>query len=551
MTTAAFVAAVVVLVLATLPPAPAVSRGAVDPTLERRTWPGAFHVHSLRSDGAKTKASIAADASKAGLRFVVFTEHGDGMREPDPPAYIDGVLCIDAVEISTNGGHYVALELAATPYRLGGEAAAVVEDVTRFGGFGIAAHPDSVKAALAWSDWSAAIDGLEWLNADSEWRDESRLRIARTFLSYFVRPAPALASLLDRPSTTLRRWDALAARRPVVGVAAHDAHGRIAGRQEGSAPGLKGVPSYLAAFRSFALRAILASPPTGDAAADAHEVLAAIRRGSVFTAIDAVAFPALLDFHAQAGTAVVPMGESIRPDDRAVTFTARASMPERSEIVLRRNGMEIARSADRTLTATASWSGAYRVEIHAPTAPGVDPVPWLVSNPIYALEAEAPHAPGIPPVVVKALGGLSWRIEKDSSSSGSIVETAGEIRLDYRLKAGGETSQYVAMVTDLPPDPPDADGLVLRLRSTKADRVLVQLRSASHGGARMVASAFVSPEGREIPLEVTMFRPVDPDGARFDLREASSLLIVADLTNHVPGASGDVEVSGVRLARRH
>src|SRR5919108_5085681 len=123
--TAALLAAVLVFLLATLPPSPQHASGSIDAALQSRTLPGAFHVHSSKSDGAASKRDIAAAASRAGLRFVVFTEHGDGTQEPDPPVYINGVLCLDAVEISTNGGHLVAVGLPASPYPLGGEASAV------------------------------------------------------------------------------------------------------------------------------------------------------------------------------------------------------------------------------------------------------------------------------------------------------------------------------------------------------------------------------------------------------------------------------------------
>ncbi len=135
--------------------------------LESRTVAGAYHVHTSRSDGAADTDQVAAAAARAGLQFVIFTDHGDGMRPPDPPVYRHGVLCIDAVEISTDGGHYVALDMPAAPYPLGGAASAVVEDVTRLGGFGIAAHPDSPKPPLHWREAAAPIDGIEWLNADS------------------------------------------------------------------------------------------------------------------------------------------------------------------------------------------------------------------------------------------------------------------------------------------------------------------------------------------------------------------------------------------------
>src|SRR4030095_8582146 len=221
------VAAVIFFLLATLPPQPRQTNVTVSPELMRRTVSGAYHIHSTRSDGAHDKDAIAAAASRAGLAFIILTDHGDGTRSPDQPAYLHGVLCLDAVEISTNGGHYVAIDMQPSPYPLGGEPDSVVEDVRRLGGFGVVAHPDSPRPQLAWTGWDATFDGIEWLSADSEWRDESRLRLTRALFQYFLRPAPTLASLLDRPVATLTRWDALTARRPVVALAGIDAHGGI------------------------------------------------------------------------------------------------------------------------------------------------------------------------------------------------------------------------------------------------------------------------------------------------------------------------------------
>ena len=153
--TAALLAAVIFFLLATLPPRPRQARWNGDPGpsgphgIRRLSRPhGSIGRHGDR-------AAVAAAAARAGLQFVIFTDHGDGTRAPEPPAYLSGVLCIDGVEISTNGGHYVALGLPRTPYPLGGEPSAVVEDVARLGGFGFAAHPDSPRPELAWTDWTA------------------------------------------------------------------------------------------------------------------------------------------------------------------------------------------------------------------------------------------------------------------------------------------------------------------------------------------------------------------------------------------------------------
>ena len=133
---------------------------------------GAFHVHTLRSDGTGSIDDVARAASLSGLAFVLITDHGDGTRRPEPPAYRHGVLCIDAVELSTSQGHYAALELPASPYPLRGNPDDVVEDVRRAGAFGVVTHPESPKGELSWRDWTAPVGGLEWVNADSEWRDE-------------------------------------------------------------------------------------------------------------------------------------------------------------------------------------------------------------------------------------------------------------------------------------------------------------------------------------------------------------------------------------------
>src|SRR5438874_13804427 len=137
------VAALALLVVLTIPP----RRTALDDAFDG-TVPGVIHVHTSRSDGLGSPDEVAAAAARAGLKFVVFTDHGDATRTPDPPMYRSGVLCLDGVEVSTKGGHYVALDMPASPYPLHGEARDVVEDVRRLGGFGIAAHPDSPKPQL-------------------------------------------------------------------------------------------------------------------------------------------------------------------------------------------------------------------------------------------------------------------------------------------------------------------------------------------------------------------------------------------------------------------
>ena len=267
-------AAVVLLVWAILPQRALVVSGvAPDPLTVR----GSVHVHTLRSDGTGTVDDVAAAARRAGLQFVVLTDHGDGTRDPDPPAYRSGVLVIDAVEISTMGGHYVALGLARAPYRLAGEPRDVVEDVARLGGFGIVAHPDSPKVDLRWRDWTLPFDGIEWLNADSEWRNEGSFGVARALVTYWWRSPETVTAGFDRPDTPFAEWDTVSQYRRVIGLAGHDAHARIGPRgnwEPGDRDLSVQLPGYEAAFRAFAVRVSLEAPLTGDAGRDAAALLA-------------------------------------------------------------------------------------------------------------------------------------------------------------------------------------------------------------------------------------------------------------------------------------
>ena len=47
---------------------------------------GAMHIHTKRSDGSGTPEQVAAAAARAGLQFIILTDHGDATRTPARPA---------------------------------------------------------------------------------------------------------------------------------------------------------------------------------------------------------------------------------------------------------------------------------------------------------------------------------------------------------------------------------------------------------------------------------------------------------------------------------
>ncbi len=536
--TAAVLAAVFLFLLLPLPSRPLGLSSPLSPSLSAV---GSFHVHTDRSDGSGSADEVAAAAARAGLNFVVLTDHGDGTRTPEPPRYRSGVLVIDGVELSTQGGHYIAIGIPPAPYPLRGEARDVIEDVKRLGGFGIVAHPDSAKPALRWHAWDAPFDAIEWLNADTEWRDEGRGQILRALVRYPFRPVAALASLLDRPTRTLERWDALTQKRQIVAVAGADAHARAGWMDDDTDGYTRGwflrIPSYEASFRTFVNHVSLERPFGTDASADAAQIIAALRAGRVYTAIDALATPASLDFSLN-GT----------------SFIARTNAPDGARIVLRKDGQIAADDRASELTFDAKGEqGTYRVEVYLAEAPGDPPVPWIVSNPIYIRPTgwgvAAPVNQSTPTITLSIQGG-PWKVETDGASIARVSQTEpprGAADFTFQLADSTRTGQYAALVIGVGKALTERTHLVVRADAVRPMRISVQARNPQSGG-RWQKSIYLDPQVRDVVVPFAEMLPVGTSGA-FDPSQVDTVLLVVDRTNTIPGTAGAFTIHDLRIQR--
>lgn len=526
---------------------------------------GVIHVHTRRSDGTGTVDDVAAAAARAGLQFVILTDHGDATRPPEPPSYRSGVLCIDAVEISTEGGHVVALGLPPAPYPLAGEPRDVIADIARLGGFSIAAHPVSARAESRWSDWTAPFDGLEWLNGDSEWRDEPLWRLARVVFAYPFRKVETLGLLLDRSDALMERWDALTRRRRVVAVAAADAHARIglpSGRDPYDNRLAVPVPGYEPLFRTFSI-ALPHVTLGANAEESAAAVLAEIRAGRVYSVVDAIAGPAAFAFSAASGSVRALAGEPLTIDG-PVRLRVDVQAPPDVQISLLRDGTRVLDAAAPSLVYDAEPSAAvYRVEVRWPGVPGEPPVPWIVSNPIYVgqPEAEPAPAPRPPPTAATPIymdgPATGWSLERSASSQAAfdVVNAVGgtQLMLRYALSGSAATSPFAALSGPAGPAIAGADRLTFRAQADRPMRLSVQLRAPGPGGAaeRWHRSVFVDTTPREISVYFDELTPRSRTSAeRPVLANVESVLFVVDTVNTPIGASGQVLLDDIRYGRR-
>jgi hypothetical protein len=205
-------------------------------------WPrGAFHVHTTRSDGRGTVEEVAAAAKAEGLRFVVLADHNDFA--PREPSYVDGVLLVPGVELSTAHGHLVAFGMqrpleGVRPWMDGGEAEAAVE---KAGGVSVLAHP--VQERNPWRHPEAArrAEGFELYSADTFFRDalhHPASRLLPAVGALLGQPLHGVMLLVEPQPEASERLLELEREKPRVVLCSHDAHG---------------LPRYEDVFRALAM----------------------------------------------------------------------------------------------------------------------------------------------------------------------------------------------------------------------------------------------------------------------------------------------------------
>lgn len=527
-------------------------------------WTGAYHIHTTRSDGSGTPADVAEAAAAAGLDFVILTDHGDGTRDPLPPAYLSGVLVIDGVEVSTADGHYVAIGMPAAPYPLGGEGRDVAEDVRRLGGIGILAHPDSARDALAWHDADTHGDGLEVLNADSAWRDESMWSLLWRLLPYPWRPSAVLATTLTYPDALLARLDTPDADAPRLALAGVDAHARV-GLRPGEEPmdsarTLARMPSYATSFGTFGLVMPweASTQPSGRPAEDAQAVIEALRRGSVHVAVFALADAAPMRFSASTSRGTFDAGASIPAGD---PVRLSVEVPDVPEVTLRvlRNGRPWQSSVEggslQVDVAAGDPPAVYRAEAWLPRRWQQPVLPWMVSQAIAVGVAAQPGRPsrleGSRDGGAGSAGTLltgAWHVEHDARSSATITqESPTRIVVETRLGGGSRMSQFAAAVVDWPSQAA-AWSISFVGSASRPMRVAVQVREPGAGdGRRWVRSVYLAPEPRRIVVALDDMRAVPPASGAPPVDRLHALLLVVDTVNSPPGVAAHFTIDDLRL----
>jgi hypothetical protein len=328
-------------------------------------------VHTTRSDGRGTVAEVVTAAKAAGLRFVVLTDHNDFA--PREPVFVDGVLLVPGVELSTAHGHLVAFGMerpleGVRAWMDGGEMQAAVE---KAGGVSVLAHP--VQRRNPWKHDEAAkrADGFELYSADTFFRDALRHPVSRLLPAVgasFGQPVHGVMMLVGpQPEPTAKLLE-LTREKPRVALCSHDAHG---------------LPRYEDVFRALAmylppLEGTTPQPLPEDPRAAAEVVVKGLASGRALCAFRALGEPE--------GFALEGLDAERREARVGEVLTVRLPPNAGDEVRIEVRGSGRLRPDGRTVELVEE--GAVQVEawVRGPGGFfGTEWRPWIVPSPVRVL----------------------------------------------------------------------------------------------------------------------------------------------------------------------
>jgi len=344
-------------------------------------YAGNPHVHTPYSDGTALHADVAEAASRAGLDFVIVTDHNvwvDGVER-----YYDDVLLLVGEELHDvrrrpQANHLLAFNAETELAPLASNVQELIDHVGQAGGFCYVAHPfergSPVQAGLdpiPWEAWDAdGYTGLELWNYMSEFKGLLRNRALAVLYALY----PGLG-IRGPYRATLDKWDELLADgRRISAIGGADAHGE----SYSIGPVEREVFSYEFLFQCVNTHVLTDVPLSGELVHDKALIYDALRAGRTWVGYDLPAPTSGFRFQARSVDNQALMGEELV---RTGATVFKVETPHPGDIRLVRNGEVVVRSRGRALKHTTARPGVYRVEVYRRYLLGRRG--WIFSSPIY------------------------------------------------------------------------------------------------------------------------------------------------------------------------
>ena len=347
---------------------------------------GNLHLHTIASDGTGTHEEVAVAAARAGLDFIVYTDHnisvegvegwyrlpsngreilrlmGQEINDPQLLPELNHLLC-----------HFITEDLqhvTAKPQQL-------INAVNERGGICFLAHPlerpglGAARDTYPWISWEVSgFTGIELWNAmtDVKWQLRTKPRaVLGAYLPNFVLTAPF--------PEVLAKWDELLATgQKVVAIGNSDAHAM----SFSLGPLRRCVYPYEYLFRTINTHLLLAEPLAREVSLARRQIFEALKQGHCFVSYDLVAPSRGFTFTGTSGQAEAMMGDTLLLQELA---TLQVASPHSARLRLLHNGRTVAETTGRELIWQTTEPGVYRVEAYRQFWGWQRG--WVFTNPIY------------------------------------------------------------------------------------------------------------------------------------------------------------------------
>lgn len=371
---------------------------------------GNIHMHTTYSDGGGPFDELVDGAVRAGLDFVIVTDHNVLVRDKEE-GYRRGVLTLVGQEVNDReraalGNHLLCLGVENDVSGLARDPQALIDGVKEQGGLAFLAHPIEERTSLfpqlyPWESWEVTgYHGVELWNYLSSFRGFTTSYVRTALVAYF----PHLFARGPLPAM-LQKWDVLTQSRPVVALGGTDVHAIHYRR----GPISKRFLNYEACARALNTHILTDSPMLGQPAGgdsdyvhanvlhDRKLVLDALRGGRCWVGHDLLGLTRGFRFWAE-GTCtslgagpgetgpLALMGDTV-PLQGGGSMRLRVELPQAAEVRLVRNGRTITQGRAQTLSYDVRDTGVYRVEVWKHRWGKLRG--WIFSNPIYVRRGAA------------------------------------------------------------------------------------------------------------------------------------------------------------------
>ncbi len=342
----------------------------------KHSYIGALHIHSLYSDGSKEVDFIVEQAAKAGLDWIILTDHNT-LEPLKHEGYAKGVCVVAGSEITPRySNHLLAFGTSEVISEEIGERN-YIDEVHKQNGICFVAHPDesihrqNKQKPLRWEDWSIdTFDGLEIWNYLTDWTDNYSIKKNKLF-QYFRRHKMAKGPTKN----LLAWWDRLNNKKEniVPAVGGLDAHSFRIGRHGF----LVRISDYLDFFKSLNNIIYLDEPLNSDISKAKEQIINALKNGNSILVNRRVSKNINVEFYAEDKEDKAFVGETIQLGDYSKIV---AKLPKKATVRLVHNGVLIYENDTKVLEFDNLEVGKYRLEVYHKG------IPWIFTNPIKVVK---------------------------------------------------------------------------------------------------------------------------------------------------------------------